>query len=134
MPPPQSPVKNIIETPTKSKNKLFVTPIKGRKIVFETPSYLNKHRQNPQTPDSHNNNNNTVINFLVSPSPFKTQRSIGKRLTEVYNTSLKEAEDLKALILKKNSRVMRNKNLRKRKQRLIMTERLHQEVKEPRNV
>lgn len=99
MPPPQSPVKNIIETPTKSKNKPFATPIKGRKIVFETPSYLNKHRQHPQTPDSHNNNNNTVINFLVSPSPFKTQRSIGKRLTEVYNTSLKEAEDLKSFNL-----------------------------------
>ncbi|KAF6067051.1 DNA replication and checkpoint family protein [Candida albicans] len=58
MPPPQSPVKNIIETPTKSKNKSFVTPIKGRKI-----------------------------------------RSIGKRLTEVYNTSLKEAEDLKSFNL-----------------------------------
>ncbi|CAX39865.1 DNA replication and checkpoint protein, putative [Candida dubliniensis CD36] len=97
MPPPQSPVKNIIETPTKSKNKSFTTPIKGRKIVFETPSYLNKHRQNPQTPDSHKNN--AVINFSVSPSPFKTQRGIGKRLTEVYNTSLKEAEDLKSFNL-----------------------------------
>ncbi|KAL6454508.1 LOW QUALITY PROTEIN: SLD2 DNA replication regulator SLD2 [Candida maltosa Xu316] len=92
--PPMSPVKKIAppETPTKRRRLSFsVTPTKPIPINFETPSYLTRHKENPQTPTS----TTAQVDFKVSPSPFKPLRGIGHRLADLYNRAIEEAKDLK---------------------------------------
>ncbi|KAI3403796.2 SLD2 [Candida oxycetoniae] len=58
-------------------------------VVMETPRYMKPNFQTPTFTKSV-----SLPEFSVSPSPLKPHRMM-RKLTEVYKTSLKEAQDLK---------------------------------------
>ncbi|CAI5756032.1 unnamed protein product [Candida verbasci] len=89
MNPPNSPIKKI-STPTKPKHNGLFTPSRHNNIEFETPKCLKSLITTPT------NKKQLDVDFQISPSPFK-HKSIGKKLVEVYNTSLKESEDTKLI-------------------------------------
>ncbi|KAI5963599.1 SLD2 [Candida pseudojiufengensis] len=95
-------------TPIKTNRRLsFTTPKKSSplKPVETTPiSLINKFKQaadtnappylkhDLQTPTF--TRTRSLQDFSTSPSPFKPHRSISFKLSELYNTSVKEAEEL----------------------------------------
>ncbi|KAI5951111.1 SLD2 [Candida jiufengensis] len=108
-----TPIRHILKTPVKTNRRLsFTTPNKSSPLAStstetppisliqklkqtinnETPRYL---KSNFQTPTF--NRTLSLTEFSTSPSPFKPHRSISFKISEVYNRSLKEAEELKEM-------------------------------------